>query len=1280
MKAQTRTAVLFVFLAIARVTHAIDDAVYVPPAINTSISPGLLETVVFHVDPDGNQYFGAKYNTATDFNPFVGIDEKNTLLSESLYVTRLNSDGTYAWTQTLHASNSSNLITKIVVSDGVVFVAGHFSGTLQISSGTPLPSFLNLSGFVAALSATSGAAVTTFGQDLGGGVRNGIQTFSCMTTAFVSDLVADATSLYVTGTFGGNSFVVGQSGNSVSPVASEDAFLVKLSKSSGSLDATFNTATPLRFGSTGSDRGDALAVNGTTLYVTGLLGAANPQSSAGSITFTQPDTASTVYVLALNANSAVPVTSFGGDGLQILSASTNLTSKAIAADLSGVWLLGNFSGSALGIGASGTIASLGGFDCYVAKLDAAGAAATTFSGDGILRLGTAGEDFPGNLVLNNGSLFVSMSFGLVTPTSIDNSLTLESGEKAISNGFNDALVMALDAATSATLKTFSGDGLFPFGSALSEINIGVGVTADRVFLAGFNNGFDDSVAVNSVFMLPIPRATGVVDWTVVSTKSTDSTKETLITAMTKVRSGGTVRFDANVFDLSNSFASTVINLDNPLQPLRDGNITLDASDRRVTVNGANSSGDGIQILSDANVIKGLSLIGFTGSGISILGSGANRPKNNIIGGDRAVGTGPNGNGLRIADCGSFGIRISAADSNKVIGAWLGVDPSGQALQPNLAGVLIEAGAKDNIIGSTLAGEKNVISANSFEGVTVSDVGSDGTKILGNFIGVAAVESVAARSAESRADDGLINGRANVSNGASGVFLSKGTQANTVGGTNAGEDNTVGFNGGSGIEVRAVASRKNSSKGNRIARNKSGGIKLFDGSNNNIAAPTFDGVDRLPSRFSRTVNATVRVRGSAASPDGSVVEVFRDRGDQGEQLIGRANCAAGKWQVEGELLPDDNVTATVTDPDGNTSSFALFGRVPDSVSGTPVVIGMLAIQATVGVPLNYRIAATGSPTDYDALSLPAGLIVNNSTGVISGTPTVSGTFSVDLAASNANGTGAAILTLTIGALPVGSPLIQKPLSATGLVGGAFSFTITIASGASNPVYAAANLPPGLSLDTATGVISGTPTSAGVFAVLVSASNSLGQSSTSATFTILAGISSNADSDGDGVSDALEMLAQTDSLDASSKPTVAAQALGVSKTTLSLSFTSAKDKLKTVLSAPSSAPATSVGVLIGGIFERVSLDAKGKGVSGAITVSAKSKNGTLALTVSVANTDLEPALGALGFSNRTTTGKFEAIALPVALQIVTANGSTVQQGQVTLNYKATAGKTGKASQAK
>src|SRR5205823_5975205 len=53
-------------------------------------------------------------------------------------------------------------------------------------------------------------------------------------------------------------------------------------------------------------------------------------------------------------------------------------------------------------------------------------------------------------------------------------------------------------------------------------------------------------------------------------------------------------------------------------------------------------------------------------------------------------------------------------------------------------------------------------------------------------------------------------------------------------------------------------------------------------------------------------------------------------------------------------------------------------------------------------------------------LPSGLSINTSNGLISGTPTTTGTYSVSLSATNSGGTGTATLTLTVNSAPPPPP--------------------------------------------------------------------------------------------------------------------------------------------------------------------------------------------------------------------------------------------------------------------
>src|SRR5207248_2039300 len=170
--------------------------------------------------------------------------------------------------------------------------------------------------------------------------------------------------------------------------------------------------------------------------------------------------------------------------------------------------------------------------------------------------------------------------------------------------------------------------------------------------------------------------------------------------------------------------------------------------------------------------------------------------------------------------------------------------------------------------------------------------------------------------------------------------------------------------------------------------------------------------------------------------------------------------------------------------------------------TPVIQPPFTATGQVGVAFSYQITATNNPTSFNATGLPAGLSVSTSTGLISGTPTTAGTYTVTISATNAGGTGSHTLTLTINPP---TPVIQPPFTATGQVGVAFSYNITATNSPTS--YNATGLPAGLSVNTTTGVISGTPaagTDAGSpYSVTISATNSGGTGTATLTLTILSG---------------------------------------------------------------------------------------------------------------------------------------------------------------------------------
>ena len=157
-------------------------------------------------------------------------------------------------------------------------------------------------------------------------------------------------------------------------------------------------------------------------------------------------------------------------------------------------------------------------------------------------------------------------------------------------------------------------------------------------------------------------------------------------------------------------------------------------------------------------------------------------------------------------------------------------------------------------------------------------------------------------------------------------------------------------------------------------------------------------------------------------------------------------------------------------------------------GAPVVTSPATASGAVASPFSYQITATNSPTSFNASGLPAGLTVNTASGLISGTPTASGSFSVTVSATNATATASQPVTFSIA---IGPPVLTSAGSATTSVGAAFFFQITATNSPTS--FSASGLPPGLTVDTTTGIISGSATASGGFIATIGATNGSGSAS-------------------------------------------------------------------------------------------------------------------------------------------------------------------------------------------
>ncbi|HEX5692895.1 MAG TPA: right-handed parallel beta-helix repeat-containing protein, partial [Roseiflexaceae bacterium] len=320
----------------------------------------------------------------------------------------------------------------------------------------------------------------------------------------------------------------------------------------------------------------------------------------------------------------------------------------------------------------------------------------------------------------------------------------------------------------------------------------------------------------------------------------------------------------------------------------------------------------------------------------------------------------------ISGNGSSGIRIrgSSAQNNLVINNLVGLTSAGTALANNTqAGVVIEAGARSNTIGGGSAGQPNVISNNTGDGVSISGTQTYSNTVAGNTIGLS----------ESRLTNLGNTGRA--------IMVSAGASYSVIGGAGTAGNVIAANNGGvviSGTQTLSatvmgnlIGAKKDGVSGKLIvaAGNTGDGVQIYGASYTRVGA-----ANQGNTIVSNTGNGIRVANAQKTTISSNLIGTIRD---------GATNLARGNSQ-NGVQVDSGANTTTIT---GNTIFFNAQNGVlvrDKNTQQAKISANSISGNSVKGIELDPETTGTsGDPTNPNHDINPPFAVRLNQSGLLTG---------------------------------------------------------------------------------------------------------------------------------------------------------------------------------------------------------------------------------------------------------------------------------------------------------
>jgi parallel beta-helix repeat protein len=343
-----------------------------------------------------------------------------------------------------------------------------------------------------------------------------------------------------------------------------------------------------------------------------------------------------------------------------------------------------------------------------------------------------------------------------------------------------------------------------------------------------------------------------------------------------------------------------------------------------------SGGDGISLVSSHNTVQG-NTIGTDVTGATALGNRVDGigSRSDVLkgtgfcqqapstgGSDNLIGGAAAGDGNLISGNTGDGVDLVASDRNVIAGNRIGTNGAGTgALGNGGDGVFLGASCD----GSTCAGS----SSNTIGGTTaaagnmISGQGGDGVHIDGQGAGISNV-------VEGNTVGARLGGPPALGNHGAGVFAGDSAVNDTIGGTGPGAGNIIDANAGPGVLIGSSAADSGTHtavQGNLIEANGGLGIDLAPSSTVNCSTAPPGPNDYIACPVIATATTTTATGHACAN---CLVEIYlaaaapddQGHGEAAALLATTTTAADGTWTAAlrpGQLTAGASVTATATSP-------------------------------------------------------------------------------------------------------------------------------------------------------------------------------------------------------------------------------------------------------------------------------------------------------------------------------------------------------------------------------